>query len=62
MSALFALAKDEAVGEVRRVVGVVAGWRRHFAGCGVSRGDLGLLAEQIDRPFLLGQRDDPSFR
>jgi serine/threonine-protein kinase HipA len=59
MSALFSLGKDEAVGEVRRVVKAVAGWKRHFAECGVTRGDIELLAEQIDRPFLFDQRGPP---
>ncbi len=60
-SALFALSKDQAVGEIRRVVAVVARWRPHFRSHGVSRADLELLAEQLDRPFLLDQRGDPSF-
>jgi serine/threonine-protein kinase HipA len=56
MSALFALKKDAAVGEVQRVVKVFSRWREHFKRCGVSSGDLALLAEQIDRPFLAEQR------
>jgi serine/threonine-protein kinase HipA len=61
MSTLFALTRDEAVAEVRRVVKVVGRWRKHLASCGVGRGDIELLAEQIDRPFLLDQRTDPAF-
>lgn len=57
LCALFALGKDDAVQEVRGVCRVVARWRRHFSGCGVGRRDLESLAEQIDRPFLRGQRD-----
>jgi hypothetical protein len=43
---------------VRRVARVVADWKQHFAGCGVTRRDAALLAEQIDRPFLADQRSD----
>jgi len=57
MSALFALTKGEAQKEVTAVAAVVAGWKRHFAGCGVGARDIALLAEQIDRPFLREQRD-----
>ena len=54
----FALKKDDAVREVRRVIAAVESWREHFTACGVSRSDLGLLAEQIDRPFLKDQRQE----
>ena len=57
MCTLFALTKDEAALEVRGVIRAVAGWRKHFTGCGVSRRDIATMAEQIDRPFLRGQRD-----
>lgn len=56
MAQLFELGEKQAVAQVRRVACVVAGWRQHFAGCGVTRRDLDLLAEQIDRPFLADQR------
>ncbi len=56
MSALFALAPDAAAHEVRRVIAVVKTWRKHFMRCGVSTHDVALLAQQIDRPFLRGQR------
>ena len=56
MAQLFELGEKQAVAQVRRVARVVAGWRQHFAGCGVTRRDLDLLAEQIDRPFLADQR------
>ena len=58
MAQLFDLNEKQAVAQVRRVARVVAGWRPHFAGCGVTRRDLDLLAEQIDRPFLADQRRD----
>lgn len=58
MSRMFSLDKDEAVDEVRRVARVVDDWKAHFEGCGVSRGDIDLYAEQIDRPFLRDQRDE----
>jgi serine/threonine-protein kinase HipA len=56
MAQLFDLGEKQAVEQVRRVARVVAGWRHHFAGCGVARRDVELLAEQIDRPFLADQR------
>ena len=45
-------------GAVREVVTVVNDWRKHYAACGVTRGDIELYAEQIDRPFLLEQRQE----
>ena len=57
MCTLFALRKDQAAREVRKVCRVVAGWRKHFSASGVGRRDIALLADQIDRPFLRGQRD-----
>jgi hypothetical protein len=57
MCSMFSLKKDEAAEEVVRVAKVVAQWKRHFAACGVSRGDIEFHAEQIDRPFLKQQRD-----
>jgi len=35
---------------------VIDGWKQHFAERGVTRGDIDLYAEQIDRPFLSDQR------
>ena len=57
MSAQFGLKRAAAEAEIRRVASVVAGWREHFASTGVSSGDLALLGEQIDRPFLRDQRE-----
>lgn len=57
-SQLFALEKDEAVRQVRSVARVVADWKSHFRDCGVTSGDIELLAAQIDRPFLREQRDE----
>jgi hypothetical protein len=37
---------------------VIDGWQQHFTGCGVTRGDIDLYAEQIDRPFLRDQRKE----
>jgi serine/threonine-protein kinase HipA len=56
MAQMFDLKKDAAVQQVREVVAVVNDWQRHFSECGVTRGDIDLYAEQIDRPFLLEQR------
>jgi serine/threonine-protein kinase HipA len=53
MSALFGLKKDAARKEVASVCKVVAGWKKHFLACGVTRGDVAALAEHIDRPFLV---------
>jgi len=58
MAELFALDDGEARAAVRRVARAVAGWRKHFAECGVTRRDIEYLAEQIDRPFLEDQRDE----
>jgi serine/threonine-protein kinase HipA len=56
MCAMFGLRRDAAQREVRRVCKVAHAWKDHFAACGVSAGDIGALAEQIDRPFLRDQR------
>ena len=56
MCSQFSLKKDEAVHEIRRVIDVIAGWKRHFASCGVGKNDIGQLVDQIDRPFLADQR------
>ena len=55
-SRLFGLRPSEAVNEVKAVVAVVAGWRAHFASIGVLAGDVTSLAAQIERPFLVNQR------
>lgn len=58
MSRQFLLEKDEAVQEARKVARVVDNWQEHFKQCGVSRGDIDLYAQQIDRPFLKNQRGE----
>lgn len=58
MSTQFGLKKDAAVREIRRVVDVVAGWKKHFASQRVGKSDIEQLVEQIDRPFLAEQRRD----
>ena len=58
MSAMYGLAKSEAVKEAQAVAQTVDGWKQHFTACGVTRGDIELYAEQIDRPFLRDQRRD----
>jgi serine/threonine-protein kinase HipA len=58
MSQMFALRKDDAVREIRAVARVVDSWKDHFKACGVTAGDIDLLAEQIDRPFLREQRNE----
>lgn len=58
MSPMFSLGTDAAVEEVRSVARVVDRWKAHFRSCGVTRGDIELYEEQIDRPFLRDQRKD----
>jgi serine/threonine-protein kinase HipA len=58
MSAMYGLAKGEAVKEAQAVAQVVDGWKQHFTASGVTRGDVDLYAEQIDRPFLQDQRGE----
>ena len=52
----FALTLAAAKAVIGEVAPVVAGWRAHFAEKGVSQRDIDLLADQIDRAFLLKQR------
>jgi serine/threonine-protein kinase HipA len=54
--ALFSLTKDAAIVETRRVISAVERWQSHFRVSGVSARDIEILAEQIDRPFLVEQR------
>ena len=56
LSPMYALAKNEAIKEAQAVARVIDGWKQHFTACGVTRGDIDLYAEQIDRPFLRDQR------
>jgi serine/threonine-protein kinase HipA len=58
MSRQFLLEKDAAVQQARDVARVVDRWKEHFRKCGVSRGDIDLYAQQIDRPFLKDQRSE----
>jgi len=58
MSAMYGLAKNEAVKQAQAVAQTVEGWKQHFTACGVTRGDIELYAEQIDRPFLRDQRSE----
>jgi serine/threonine-protein kinase HipA len=54
--ALFGLTTDEAAREVASVIGVVDGWKDHFAAAGVSAADIDSLALQIDGDALGTQR------
>jgi serine/threonine-protein kinase HipA len=56
MSRMFGLDRDAAIKDVRVVARIVDRWQEHFKVCGVTRGDIELYAEQIDRPFLADQR------
>ena len=55
---LFGHTPAQAAAEVARVIGVVDGWRAHFASRGVTEADLDSLAERIDGEPLLAQRRD----
>ncbi|WP_396271276.1 type II toxin-antitoxin system HipA family toxin [Ideonella sp.] len=52
----FALTLQQATAIAAEVAGVVDGWQAHFERCGVSPHDCRLLAQEVDRPFLLAQR------
>jgi serine/threonine-protein kinase HipA len=56
MSPMYGLTKNQAVKEAQAVAQVIDGWKTHFKECGVTRGDIDLYAEQIDRGFLRDQR------
>jgi serine/threonine-protein kinase HipA len=58
----FGLEPADAHAEVRAVAKVVSSWQKHFEATGVLAGDIDLLAEQIDRPFLRKQREQFSRR
>lgn len=53
----FGLGRTAAEREIAQVAEVVAAWRGHFERSGVTRGDIELVAEHVDRPFLRDQRD-----
>jgi serine/threonine-protein kinase HipA len=53
---LFGYTPAQAAADVVRVIGVVDGWREHFAACGVTISDLESLAQRIDGEMLMGQR------
>ena len=54
--AQFGLKPAAAREQLRVVARAVEQWREHFTAQGVRSGDIDLLAEQIDRPFLREQR------
>lgn len=58
--ALFGLSPAEALAEVQAVVHVVNGWKEHFRAVGVTETDIQTLAQIIDSPTLLGQRQNLS--
>jgi serine/threonine-protein kinase HipA len=58
MSPMYGLGKNEAIKEAQAVSQTIDGWKQHFMACGVTRGDIDLYAEQIDRPFLSDQRSE----
>lgn len=58
MARMFGLDDKQAVREVRTVVRVVERWQEHFKRAGVTRSDIDIYAEHIDRPFLAEQRKE----
>ena len=58
----FGLLATEAAHQIAHVIGVVSGWREHFAAAGVTDRDIESLAERIDADELRSQREnfDPS--
>lgn len=57
MCGQFGLKPAAAQAELRRVTEVVSAWRQHFTSVGVRPGDIELIAEHVDRPFLREQRE-----
>ncbi|MDQ2186247.1 HipA domain-containing protein [Alcaligenaceae bacterium A4P071] len=55
---LFGLKMSEARQQIQQVCDAVSTWKAHFATVGVTPGDIASLARQIDRPFLLQQREN----
>jgi serine/threonine-protein kinase HipA len=53
----FALTLAQARAVSSQVARVVHGWRAHFEAQGVAGADVSLLSQQIDRPYLLEQRE-----
>lgn len=56
--ALFGLKVSEARQQIQQVCDAVSTWKAHFATVGVTPGNIASLARQIDRPFLLQQREN----
>ena len=56
----FGLSNAEALSEVKAIVDVVNGWKEHFKAIGVSDADIQTLAQTIDGPSLLDQRNNLS--
>jgi serine/threonine-protein kinase HipA len=55
-SAQYWLTPKDAMTEARRVAQVVGNWQKHFSGAGLSTEMIEGLAQHIDRPFLMMQR------
>lgn len=53
----FGMTSVEAAQQISDVIGVVNGWKEHFAQVGVSESDISHLAEFIDGDTLLAQRE-----
>jgi serine/threonine-protein kinase HipA len=57
MHSMFGLSQLQAAQSIASVCAVVSTWKQHFRACGVSKRDIELTAEQVDRPFLKDQHD-----
>lgn len=58
LSLAYGLSRDDAIREAAKVAGVVDQWQTHFAAKGVPPSELARLAQAIDRPYLLRQREE----
>lgn len=57
LSLAYGLSRDDAIREAAKVAGVVDQWQAHFAEMGVPPSEVARLAQAIDRPYLLRQRE-----
>ena len=57
LSLAYGLSRDDAIREAAKVAGVVDQWQAHFTDMGVPPSEVARLAQAIDRPYLLLQRE-----
>lgn len=58
--AMFGLTHEAALDEITKVVAVVDTWQEHFKSVGVCDADIKALAQAIDNPVLMSQRQNLS--